>query len=115
MCLFNCQLGDDELQQLLTSFQDGEFAQLRELDLSGNNIQEIQMQKLLDVLQEPRTASALKVQHSIMNVSQLNSLPGMIEVLHATRAEMTEYLRGRPVADQRPFSTKVLLCNNRNY
>ena len=61
LCLFNCQLDDDTAKQLLTSFQEGGFAQLRELDLSGNNVHQILMQKLLSVLQEPSTASALKV------------------------------------------------------
>ena len=53
--------------QLAASFQSNAFSHLRELDLSGNNIQTAEMENLLMALQGQHCAQALKVR---INTSQ---------------------------------------------
>lgn len=45
----------------MVCLEDGGFANLQELDLTGNSIEAPQMQELLDSLQNKDTAPALKV------------------------------------------------------
>ena len=61
LCLFNCKLDQEAAEQLVASLEAGGFANLQELDLTGNNIEAPQMQALLQALQHQDRAPALKV------------------------------------------------------
>lgn len=61
LCLFNCHISKDIATQLLAAFQSKGFTNLRELDLSGNNIEAAEMLDLLTALQSVNIGQALKV------------------------------------------------------
>ncbi len=61
LCLFNCKLAQEAAETLVSCLQEQGFSSLKELDLTGNEIEALQMQRLLDTLQQSGVAPALKV------------------------------------------------------
>ena len=61
LCLFNCKLGQEVADAIVDRLKDGGFANLEELDLTGNAIEAPQMQTLLETLQQQDVAPALQV------------------------------------------------------
>ncbi len=61
LCLFNCKLGQEASDTIVSCFKDKGFASLQELDLTGNEIEASQMQSVLEVVQQQNVAPALKV------------------------------------------------------
>ena len=61
LCLFNCKLGQEASDTIVSCFKDKGFLNLRELDLTGNEIEAPQMQSVLEAVQQQGVAPALKV------------------------------------------------------
>ncbi len=61
LCLFNCKLGQEASDTIVSSFKDKGFNNLQELDLTGNEIEAPQMQSALEAVQQQGVAPALKV------------------------------------------------------
>ncbi|KAL0023690.1 hypothetical protein WJX79_002056 [Trebouxia sp. C0005] len=60
LCLFNCKLGQ-EAADIVSCFKDNGFSNVRELDLTGNEVEGPQMQSVLEAVQQQDVAPALKV------------------------------------------------------
>ena len=61
LCLFNCKLGQEASDAIVSCFKDKGFSNLQELDLTGNEIEGPQMQSVLEAVQQQGVAPALKV------------------------------------------------------
>ncbi len=61
LCLFNCKLGQEASDTIVSCFKDKGFSNLRELDLTGNEVEGPQMQSVLEAVQQQGVAPALKV------------------------------------------------------
>ena len=85
LCLFNCKLDQEAAEQLMACLEDGGFANLQELDLTGNIIEAPQMEALLHTLQHRDRAPSLEVNPCHFALSQ-PSYTARIGKLHATVA-----------------------------
>ena len=75
LCLFNCHISKGIATQLVAAFQSKGFRNLRELDLSGNNIEAAEMEDLLTALQGVDVGQALKVSwHVDLNIVLLATM-----------------------------------------
>lgn len=61
LCLFNCKLGQEASDTIVSCFKNKGFSNLQELDLTGNEIEARQMQGVLEAVQQQGVAPALKV------------------------------------------------------
>lgn len=61
LCLFNCKLGQEASDTIVSCFKDKGFNNLQELDLAGNEIDAPQMQSILEAVQQQGVTPALKV------------------------------------------------------
>ncbi len=61
LCLFNCKLGQEASETIVSCFKDKGFSNLQELDLTGNEIEAPQMQSVLEAVQQQGVAPAMKV------------------------------------------------------
>ncbi|DBA95992.1 hypothetical protein WJX77_007182 [Trebouxia sp. C0004] len=61
LCLFNCKLGQEASDTIVSCFQDKGFCNLQELDLTGNEVEAPQMHSVLEAVQQQGVAPALKV------------------------------------------------------